>query len=317
MLKPFRTLISIFKFYKLKGFIILFRQLHFWCLQTLSNGEVLRNIYDYKMYLPLDDDGLARVLFVIGSRELEHKWMVDNEVRSDDTILDLGANIGYYILMESKKLNESSKIYAVEPDPRNIKILSKNLKLNNLSERVDFKQCAISSKNGSAKFGLHRKTNLNSFNLVSKTSFDDVEEVDVELIDFAEYVQKINGVDFVRMDIEGHEYEILISLCRLLNSNSSLAPRTIIFETHKYDDIELMKQTLKELFEKGYKPKYISSDDERNPDGSVFQKYGYKPFMVIDEWEASRGIYENISSEDAIDLISNWEGTRTVCLEKL
>ena len=67
----------------------------------------------------------------------------------------------------------------------------------------------------------------------------------------------------------------------------------------------------------GYKPKYISSDDERNPDGSVFQKYGYKPFMVIDEWEASRGIYENISSEDAIDLISNWKGTRTVCLEKL
>ena len=41
-----------------------------------------------------------------------------------------------------------------------------------------------------------------------------------------------------------------------------------------------MKNTLKELFEKGYKPKYISSDDERNPDGSVFQNmdislYGY------------------------------------------
>ena len=52
---------------------------------------------------------LARVLFVIGSRELEHKWMVDNEVRPDDTILDLGANIGYYIIMESKNLMKVQK----------------------------------------------------------------------------------------------------------------------------------------------------------------------------------------------------------------
>ena len=53
--------------------------------------------------------------------------MVDNEVQPNDTILDLGANIGYYILMEAQKLSNNAKIYAVEPDPRNIKMLSKIL----------------------------------------------------------------------------------------------------------------------------------------------------------------------------------------------
>ena len=116
------------------------------------------------------------------------------------------------------------------------------------SSRVKFKQCAISSKNGTAKFGLHKKTNLNSFNLVDLEANKDIEEVEVELIDFAEYVQEINGIDFVRMDVEGHEHEIFKSLNKLLDSHPSLAPRTIIFETHKYDDIEAMKETLSKLY---------------------------------------------------------------------
>ena len=97
-----------------------------------------------KCILPLDDDGLARVLFVIGSRELEHKWMVDNEVRPNDTILDLEQILVIGIIMESKKLNESSKIYAVSI-PEILKFCQ-HLKLNNLSGRF-FKQCAISSEN--------------------------------------------------------------------------------------------------------------------------------------------------------------------------
>ena len=115
-------------------------------------------------------------------------------------------------------------------------IYQAELNLNNAPFRV---------KMGS-KFGLH-KTNLNSFNLVN-SEFKDVEEVDVELIDFADYVREINGVDFVRMDVEGHEHEIFKSLNKLLTFDPSLAPRTIIFETHKYEDIDAMKDTLSKLF---------------------------------------------------------------------
>ena len=70
MINLIKKLLSIFQFYKFNAFVILYRQMHFWLLQLLSKGEVLRKVYDYKMYLPLDDDGLARVLFVIGSRNL-------------------------------------------------------------------------------------------------------------------------------------------------------------------------------------------------------------------------------------------------------
>ena len=63
-------------------------------------------------------------------------------------------DLGEYRLLhtyEAQKLNNTAKIYAVEPDPRNIKVLSKNLELTILKQS-SIKQCAISSQNGIAKF---------------------------------------------------------------------------------------------------------------------------------------------------------------------
>ena len=58
-------------------------------------------------------------------------------VINGNTVLDLGANIGYYAIMEAK-VGSSGKIYAIEPDPRNIEILIKNLKLNKINDIFEF-----------------------------------------------------------------------------------------------------------------------------------------------------------------------------------
>ena len=72
-------------------------------------------------------DGIGRALYVFRSRELDHKWMLDNELSSGNVVLDLGANIGYYAIMEARKIGGTGKIYAIEPDPRNIELLQKNI----------------------------------------------------------------------------------------------------------------------------------------------------------------------------------------------
>ena len=308
-------LFSIISFYRARSIVIIFRQLLYMALRWLTVKKyVLKNIYDYKMFLPLRDDGLGRVLFVLGERELDHKWLMDNEVMPDDRVLDLGANIGYYAVMEAMKLSGSGHIYAVEPDPRNVRVLKKNIALNNFSSIIDFKQGAISNHNGTAMFGLHKRTNLNSFNILDSKNTD-VEQVEVEIIDFSDYLKEIGGVDLVRMDVEGHELEILQSLSQMMLEDAKLAPRTIIFETHCYKIPELMAETISKLLELGYRAKYITSDDELKNEGSILVQYGYRPNFVISEWGVSRGIYQDIETNDAIELISNWAGTRTVCLE--
>ena len=71
-------------------------------------GSLLINIYNFKMLIPMEFDGIGRALYVYRSRELDHKWIIDNELSDGNVVLDLGSNIGYYtIIMEGMKIRKS------------------------------------------------------------------------------------------------------------------------------------------------------------------------------------------------------------------
>ena len=80
----------------------------------------------------------------------QENWIISgylkNELPSGNIVLDLGANIGYYAIMEVKKVGKSGKIYGIEPDPRNIEFLIKNINLNEIDEIFEFEQGAISNE---------------------------------------------------------------------------------------------------------------------------------------------------------------------------
>ena len=66
-------------------------------------------------------------------------------------IFDIGANIGYYVLMQSKLIGKKGKILAVEPVRKNMKLLKKNLELNknNITRTI---QVAVTNKKKFKKF---------------------------------------------------------------------------------------------------------------------------------------------------------------------
>lgn len=307
-------LISLIAYYKLGAVGVILRELLFQAAKRAPFIQSLRiKVYDFAMHVPVKDDGIGRALFVLRGRESDHKWMMDMEVHKGDVILDIGANIGYYALMEAKRLQGSGKIHAIEPDPRNIRFFGKNISSFGLQDLIEVREGAISNFDGQLDFALSDSTNLSSFNISTAPASKIVK---VTVYDFGAYVERIGEIDLVRMDVEGHEVEIFQSLVELLKRNKDLAPKKIIFETHQYGTKQdKMADILRVLFEHGYTVKYISSDDELLPEGSVFKRYGYSPFKILEEWRVSRGLYRNISSQDAIKLISDWRGTRTVCLE--
>ena len=63
-------------------------------------------------------------------RELDHKIILEKVLKKDMKVFDIGANIGYYVLMESSILGINGRIVAVEPVPKNMHLLKKNLELN-------------------------------------------------------------------------------------------------------------------------------------------------------------------------------------------
>jgi len=309
-----KKLISLIAYYKFGVVTVIFRELLFQAAKRTPFIQFLRtSVYDFEMFIPVKNDGIGRQLFVLRGRESDHKWMMDREVHRGNVILDIGANIGYYALMEAKRLQGSGKIHAIEPDPRNIRFLEKNISSSGLQNLIDVREGAISNFDGQLDFALADSTNLSSFNTLTAPASKIIK---VTVYEFGAYVERIGKIDLVRMDVEGHEVEILCSLAELLKRNIDLAPKKIIFETHRYGaNQEKMAGILQALFDYGYTVKYISSDDELSAKGSVFSQFGYSPFKILEEWRVSRGLYRNISSQDAIELISRRRGTRTVCLE--
>ena len=140
-----KSIITFMKLCKGHGFSVMGKYIVRRLLYSYQKGvmrqrHVIRKVHNYEMVLDLYDQGLSRVLIFFGTRELDHKLILERELKEGMTMLDLGANIGYYALMESKLIGESGFIYALEPHPTNVDLLKTNIQLNKIDERIEVHQ---------------------------------------------------------------------------------------------------------------------------------------------------------------------------------
>ena len=77
-------------------------------------------IYGLDLHFPARPIGIGHWLAAYGSREPDNLRILAEIVPPSAVIVDLGANIGYYALVESKLLSQGGRIHAIEPDPRNV-----------------------------------------------------------------------------------------------------------------------------------------------------------------------------------------------------
>ena len=96
-----------------------------------ENGLIKRKIGNHLMYLDPKDDGISKTLRRMTPksqmREPAFMHIVKQEIREGMVALDLGANIGYVTITLAGLIGETGTIYALEPEPRNFNILSKNI----------------------------------------------------------------------------------------------------------------------------------------------------------------------------------------------
>ena len=90
----------------------------------LSNKIVFVN--GYKMSLLPNDDGISTELALFNIHEPLNTQLIAKNLNKGMICFDIGANIGYYTLLESKIIGDSGKIIAIEPSPLNFQQLKKN-----------------------------------------------------------------------------------------------------------------------------------------------------------------------------------------------
>ena len=282
-----------------------------------TDSPVIRKIFDYQMYLDVYDKGLSYQLIKYRKREMDHKFLLDKTLKPGSVVLDIGANIGYYALMELNLIGQEGRLIAVEPSPWNVDLLKKNLELNQKTRNVRVVTGAISSSRGKDTFHLASSSNLNTFQnygTVEKHLTGETLEVDTYRVAEVLTEEELRkGIDLIRMDVEGHEVDVINGM--LDEVKEGVLSPSIIFETHlsRYNKENDMSESLKALFDYGYSAKYMASSWQAGTE--IIKKFGYKEFTSIKTDGCERAIFKNIEPEDAIQIICSTGGARTVYLE--
>lgn len=168
-------------------------------VNTVANISV-PGISDFKMHL---DDKDSLKLSVFGIYEEFEVGLLPECIKKGDTVIDVGANIGYYTIIFSKLVGEAGKVYAFEPDPVNFSILKKNIELNHC-ENVIAEQKAVSHKTGPLKLYVN---NENRGDHRIYDSGDTRKTVTIEAIQLDDYVKA--PINFLKMDVQGAEVFVL------------------------------------------------------------------------------------------------------------
>jgi FkbM family methyltransferase len=132
------------------------------------------------------------------------------------TVLDVGANIGFYSILFSKLVGKNGKVYAYEPEAENFLHLKKNCKdLLNLS----INNVAVSDKSGKIK--LYYSDDLN----VDHNTYDNGENrkcIEINSVSLDDCFKNNEIIDFIKVDIQGYDYYALIGGKNLISRSSQL-----------------------------------------------------------------------------------------------
>lgn len=311
-----RTLLNMYKYLGFKESLVAARyRLKGAWLRKRGHRYVQRKVFDFEMFLDLEDPGISWALWQHGKREMHHREILKHFLKPGMTVLDIGANIGYYPLMEVCFMQRSGRVIAVEPFPGNIELLKRNLLLNNITN-VEVISGAISDTCSVRDFHLSAWSNLSGFHpngSNSKTRYFSGQTIPVSTFTVGKVMAEYGQPDLIRMDVEGHEVEIINGMLDDLRAGK-MAP-LIIFETHRstYSDEHDMAAALNALFELGYKVRCVGSSRRGK---ELINGMGYRPSESMVTDPRRRAVYEHISPKDAISLICYTGGVRTVLLKK-
>lgn len=220
-----------------------------------EDPHLIRPVRDFEMVLDVTDPGLSKELLLYGTREDKLASIFERELAEfcsraeHPVIVDLGANIGYYTLIEARACDGAS-IVAIEPVPKNVALLRQNLSHNEVADRVSVHQQAIGGENGITELQLATRSNHHRLADVAElgTEYGDTIEVAVSRLDDFVRAQEIDpeSVTVVRMDIEGAERDALRGMSDILEADG---PTLLYIEVHNNLLDEEVTQEMADLLE--------------------------------------------------------------------
>lgn len=208
-----------------------------------------------------------------GGFEVSESQLVSELLRPGMTVVDVGAHHGLYSLLSSKRVGPKGCVFAFEPSPRERTRLEKHL-LANRCRNVSVLPIALGLTSSSEDLflvdgGEDYCNSLRPPAVAAATS-----KVRVAVTSLDEFLEnaRVQRVDFVKLDVEGAELDVLKGATRMLSANSPIL-LVEVFDVRTRPWGYRANEIVRFLHKLGYEWFHISGDgtlEKASPDRDVY-----------------------------------------------
>lgn len=158
-----------------------------------------------------------RLGFLKNKPAFKYPYFLKNLVKTGNTVLDIGANLGYYATLFSSLVGKEGKVLCVEPVKPVLKVLRRNTKR---CKNLEVFPYALGQENKSIMLGNDSVKEkgfvaTGSHFVLDKNNTDNENaelEFNAEMKKGSELFANLTKLDFIKCDIEGYEVVVLPEL---------------------------------------------------------------------------------------------------------
>ncbi|HYY71612.1 MAG TPA: FkbM family methyltransferase [Nitrososphaeraceae archaeon] len=206
--------------------------------------------YNYKVLCPIKKEEIINMTI----REddiIEHFTP-----KQGDIVIDIGANIGRYTIISSKRVGTKGKVVAIEAHPGNFEILNRNIKLNQLTNIIPLNYAAYSKETKIKLYVPDEESGYTIYHTLMERTGKKFVEVNANTLDYLLQLNQIRQeeVNWIKIDVEGAELEVLKGATNMLSKSKDIA---LLIEVHGQNNYRplvefLSSYNFKIEFEKTY-----------------------------------------------------------------
>jgi len=184
---------------------------------------------------------MGRTLLNHGVWEPSTTMFLMKELKTGNVFIDIGANIGYYTCLAATKIRNEGVVVAFEPEPIMYRILKLNINLNKL-DNVLCEPYAVDLQDGISLLFIN-PVETGSHSLIPKVTGMKAIKVKTVTLDSYFSSQRLPLPDFVKIDVEGAEFRVLLGMKRIIKNVPNI--KIIVELTFKEYKLEHLLSFLK------------------------------------------------------------------------
>lgn len=164
---------------------------------------------NFKMHLNTKNY-IDSCIYYMGDYEPNLKIHYKKLINPGDTVLDIGANIGFHSLYFAELTGKTGKVISFEPIEVNFNAFKANLRLNNFPQ-ISANNIALGNENKAIDIHIDsEQQNPGAFNLLA----DGIKNCTIKCEKGDDFLKNlgVEKVNFMKIDVEGYEYEVLKGL---------------------------------------------------------------------------------------------------------